>query len=81
MLAHEERSWRGRLRAREASERRPLPMDRLVELGIGDEIEVRLVKPGREADQAVGYFEDGTMVVVESAGERIVRTQQSWSAT
>ena len=46
-------------------------MDRLVELGIGDEIEVRLVKPGREADQAVGYFEDGTMVVVESAGERI----------
>jgi uncharacterized protein YacL len=39
--------------------------------GIGDEIEVRLVKPGREADQAVGYLEDGTMVVVESAGERI----------
>jgi len=43
-------------------------------VGIGDEIEVRLVKPGREADQAdqaVGYLEDGTMVVVESAGERI----------
>ena len=40
-------------------------------VGIGDEIEVRLVKPGREADQAVGYLEDGTMVVVESSGERI----------
>ena len=40
-------------------------------VGIGDEIEVRLIKPGREADQAVGYLEDGTMVVVESAGERI----------
>ena len=40
-------------------------------VGIGDEIEVRLVKPGREADQAVGYLEDGTMVVVESARERI----------
>src|SRR4249920_1135494 len=31
MLAHEERSWRGRLRAREASERRSLPRGRLVE--------------------------------------------------
>src|SRR6266511_4538698 len=31
MLAHEERSRRGRLRAREASERRPLPRGRLVE--------------------------------------------------
>jgi uncharacterized protein YacL len=40
-------------------------------IGIGDEIEVRLVKQGREAGQAVGYLEDGTMVVVEAAGERI----------
>jgi uncharacterized protein YacL len=40
-------------------------------IGIGDEIEVRLVKQGREAGQAVGYLDDGTMVVVEAAGERI----------
>lgn len=40
-------------------------------VGIGDEIEVRLVKEGREAGQAVGYLDDGTMVVVEAADERI----------
>jgi uncharacterized protein YacL len=40
-------------------------------IGIGDEIEVRLVKQGREAGQAVGYLDDGTMVVVEAAGEQI----------
>jgi uncharacterized protein YacL len=36
-------------------------------VSVGDEVEVRLVKEGREADQAVGYLEDGTMVVVEAA--------------
>lgn len=40
-------------------------------VGIGDEIDVRLVKQGRETGQAVGYLDDGTMVVVEAAGERI----------
>ena len=40
-------------------------------VGIGDEIEVHLVKPGRESGQAVGYLDHGTMVVVEAAGERI----------
>jgi uncharacterized protein YacL len=40
-------------------------------IGVGDEIQVRLVKQGREAGQAVGYLDDGTMVVVEAAGERI----------
>ena len=40
-------------------------------VGIGDEIEVRLIKEGRESGQAVGYLDDGTMVVVEAARERI----------
>ena len=40
-------------------------------VGIGDEIEVRLVKQGRESGQAVGYLDDGTMVVVEAARERV----------
>ena len=40
-------------------------------VGIGDEIDVHLVKPGRESGQAVGYLDDGTMVVVEAARERI----------
>jgi uncharacterized protein YacL len=37
----------------------------------GDEISVQLVKEGREHAQAVGYLDDGTMVVVEQADDRI----------
>jgi uncharacterized protein YacL len=37
----------------------------------GDEISVRLVKEGREHGQAVGYLDDGTMVVVEKAVDQI----------
>jgi uncharacterized protein YacL len=37
----------------------------------GDELQVRLVKEGREHGQGVGYLEDGTMVVVERAHEQI----------
>ena len=33
----------------------------------GDRLEVRVVKPGKEKDQGVGYLADGTMVVVEGA--------------
>jgi uncharacterized protein YacL len=40
-------------------------------VGVGDELMVELVKDGREHGQAVGYLEDGTMVVVEAAGDRI----------
>jgi uncharacterized protein YacL len=40
-------------------------------VGIGDELTVELVKSGREYGQAVGFLDDGTMVVVESAGDRI----------
>ncbi len=38
---------------------------------VGQELEVRLAKPGRAAGQGVGYLEDGSMVVVEGAGERV----------
>jgi uncharacterized protein YacL len=37
----------------------------------GDELSVRVVKEGREHGQAVAYLDDGTMVVVEKAAERI----------
>jgi uncharacterized protein YacL len=37
------------------------------ELTVGDRIEIDLVKPGKEEGQAVGFLEDGSMVVV-SAG-------------
>ena len=37
------------------------------ELMLGERLEVDLVKAGKEADQAVGYLEDGSMVVVNAA--------------
>ncbi len=40
----------------------------------GDVLRLQLTKEGREANQAVGYTEDGTMVVVEGARALIGRT-------
>jgi uncharacterized protein YacL len=41
----------------------------------GDELLLKIVRDGKEADQGVGYLDDGTMVVVEGArgrqGERL----------
>jgi len=37
----------------------------------GDEVDVLLLKAGKEAGQAVGYLDDGSMVVVERARDRI----------
>lgn len=37
----------------------------------GDEVELALVKEGRDSHQAVGYMPDGTMIVVNHARERI----------
>jgi uncharacterized protein YacL len=41
----------------------------------GDELQLKIVRDGKEADQGVGYLDDGTMVVVEGAkgrqGERL----------
>jgi uncharacterized protein YacL len=36
----------------------------------GDRLDVRVLKPGKEKDQGVGYLGDGTMVVVEGARNR-----------
>ena len=47
----------------------------------GEEIEVAIVKEGKEAQQGVAYFDDGTMVVVEGArklvGETVAATVTS----
>ncbi len=40
-------------------------------VSVGDEVTVLLIKPGKEPGQAVGYLDDGTMVVVEKARERV----------
>lgn len=40
----------------------------------GDELVVRLVKQGKEKEQAVGYLENGNMVVVEDSRTDIGRT-------
>jgi uncharacterized protein YacL len=37
----------------------------------GEHIEVRIVKPGEEAGQGIGYLEDGTMVVIEGGREHV----------
>jgi uncharacterized protein YacL len=42
-------------------------------VGAGDEVGVLLLKPGKENGQAVGYLDDGTMVVVERARDAIGR--------
>ncbi|MGH7698779.1 MAG: PIN/TRAM domain-containing protein, partial [Candidatus Dormibacteria bacterium] len=47
----------------------------------GEKLEVDVVKEGREAEQGVGYLEDGTMLVVEGGrehlGERVEATVRS----
>ncbi len=37
----------------------------------GEHLEVRVVKPGEEVGQGVGYLDDGTMVVVEAGRDHI----------
>jgi uncharacterized protein YacL len=37
----------------------------------GEDVTVLLLKPGKEAGQAIGYLDDGSMVVVEHARDRI----------
>ena len=37
----------------------------------GEAMQVRIIKPGEEADQGIGYLDDGTMVVVEGARNKI----------
>ena len=41
----------------------------------GERVEVRLVRPGRDVGQAVGYLDDGTMVVVEDAVQSVGSTE------
>ncbi|MBI3039329.1 TRAM domain-containing protein [bacterium] len=37
----------------------------------GEEVEIQIIKPGKESGQGVGYLTDGTMVVVENGGPSI----------
>ncbi|HUR56919.1 MAG TPA: PIN domain-containing protein [Opitutaceae bacterium] len=47
------------------------------ELMLGERLDVELVKPGKEDGQAVGYIEDGSMVVVNNARMHIGRRVQA----
>jgi uncharacterized protein YacL len=40
----------------------------------GETLEVKIVKPGEEPNQGIGYLDDGTMVVVEGARKRMGET-------
>ncbi len=42
----------------------------------GDEVELNLVKEGKDDHQAIGYLADGTMIVVNQAIKQIGTTQQ-----
>lgn len=44
-------------------------------VAVGDEIELNLVKEGREQHQAVGYLPDGTMIVVNHARPYLGKTK------
>ena len=37
----------------------------------GEAMQVKVIKPGEEAGQGIGYLDDGTMVVAEGARDRI----------
>lgn len=37
----------------------------------GEPMYVKIIKPGEEADQGIGYLDDGTMIVVEGARNKI----------
>jgi uncharacterized protein YacL len=39
----------------------------------GETMDVKIIKPGEEAEQGIGYLPDGTMVVVEGARDKIGR--------
>ena len=39
----------------------------------GESMTVKIIKPGEEAGQGVGYLEDGTMVVAEGGREHIAK--------
>lgn len=43
-------------------------------VSIGDVLATRIVKPGEQPGQGVGYLEDGTMVVVDDARDRVGTT-------
>jgi len=42
----------------------------------GEQIEINIIQPGQNREQAVGYLEDGTMVVVEDAKNLIGQRQR-----
>lgn len=42
----------------------------------GEGLQVKIIKPGEEAGQGVGYMDDGTMVVVEGGREHVGRNMQ-----
>jgi uncharacterized protein YacL len=39
----------------------------------GEAMQIRIIKPGEESEQGIGYLDDGTMVVVEGARNKIGR--------
>ncbi|MEY3393939.1 MAG: hypothetical protein RL346_175 [Verrucomicrobiota bacterium] len=40
-------------------------------VAIGEHLTIALVRPGKEPEQAIGYLQDGTMVIVNQAADKI----------
>ena len=45
-----------------------------VELGVGDALTLTLTKPGKDKHQAVGFLDNGTMIVVNQAASLLGQT-------
>ncbi len=41
------------------------------EMAVGETFPIKIVKPGREATQGIGYLKDGSMVVISNGAEQI----------
>lgn len=44
----------------------------------GEELEILILKEGKESNQGVGYLDDGTMIVVQGASVLSVKIRQLW---
>ena len=43
----------------------------------GEDLRVKVIQPGKDAGQGVGYLDDGTMVVVEGGAQRDRRARST----
>lgn len=75
MTSDDQRSKVARLRGLETLNLNELSAALRPVLAVGERLRLALVRPGKEEHQAVGYLEDGTMIVVNQAAKLIGTTR------